>query len=118
MYVHTLIYGWFPKHICARMTILTIALRTDLNGWIGLAFILVENSSKQLKRFFLANGKGTRVHRQCILKIYTLSISRDERGFPLTQYITNGGISHARYTITHFKQHHRVLRLISNRMSV
>ena len=46
------------------------------------------------------------------------SISRDERGFPLTQYITNGGISRARYTITHFKHHHRVLRLISNRMSV
>ena len=46
------------------------------------------------------------------------SISRDERGFPLTQYITNGGISRAGYTITHFKHHHRVLRLISNRMSV
>ena len=28
------------------------------------------------------------------------------------------GISRARYTITHFKYHHRVLRLISNRMSV
>ena len=26
------------------------------------------------------------------------SINRDERGFPLTQYITNGGISRARYT--------------------
>ena len=46
------------------------------------------------------------------------SISRDERGFPLTQYITNGRISQARYTITHFKHHHRVLRLISNRMSI
>ena len=46
------------------------------------------------------------------------SISRDERGFPLTQYITNGGISRARYTITHFKHHHRVLRVISNRISV
>ena len=46
------------------------------------------------------------------------SISRDERGFPLTQYITNGRISRARYTITHFKHHHRVLRLISNKMSV
>ena len=31
------------------------------------------------------------------------SISRDERGFPLTQYITKGGISRARYTITNFK---------------
>ena len=46
------------------------------------------------------------------------SISRDERGFPLTQYILNGRISRARYTITHFKHHHRILRLISNRMSV
>ena len=41
-----------------------------------------------------------------------------KRGFPLTQYITNGGISRARYTITHFKHYHRVLRLISCRMSV
>ena len=46
------------------------------------------------------------------------SINRDERSFPLMQYITNGGISRARNTITHFKHHHRVLRLISNRMSV
>ena len=46
------------------------------------------------------------------------SINRDERGFPLTQYITNGGISSARNTSTHFKHNHRVLRLISNRMSV
>ena len=46
------------------------------------------------------------------------SISRDERGFPLMQYITNGGISRARNTIIHFKHHNRVLRLISNRMSV
>ena len=46
------------------------------------------------------------------------SISRDERGFPLTQYITNGRISQARYTVTHFKHHYPVLWLISNRMSV
>ena len=46
------------------------------------------------------------------------SISRDERDAPLTQYITNAGITRARYTITHFKHHHHVLRLISNRMSV
>ena len=44
-------------------------------------------------------------------------INRDERGFPLTHYITNCGISRSRNTITHFKQYHRVLRLISNRMS-
>ena len=46
------------------------------------------------------------------------SISKDERGFPLTQYITNGRISHGGYTFTHFKHHHRVLRLISYRMGV
>ena len=46
------------------------------------------------------------------------SISRDEPDSPLTQYITNAGISRARYTIEHFKHHHRVLRLISNRMCV
>ena len=46
------------------------------------------------------------------------SISRDERGCPLAQNITNGRISRARYIITHFKAHHRVVRLISNRMSV
>ena len=45
-------------------------------------------------------------------------ICRDEPDSPLTQHITNAGISRARYTITHFKHHHRILRLISNRMSV
>ena len=46
------------------------------------------------------------------------SISKDERGFPLTQYITNGRISRGGYTFTHFKHHHRVLRLISYSLSV
>ena len=46
------------------------------------------------------------------------SISRDERDAPLTQYTTNPRITRARYTITHFKHHHRVLRLISNQISV
>ena len=46
------------------------------------------------------------------------SISRDEGDSPLKQYITNTGISRVRYSITHFKYHHRVLRLISYRMSV
>ena len=46
------------------------------------------------------------------------SISKDERGFPLTQYITNGRISRGGYTFTHFKHHHSVLRLISYRMGV
>ena len=39
------------------------------------------------------------------------SISRDERDAPLTQYITNAEISRARYTITYFKHHHRVLAM-------
>ena len=46
------------------------------------------------------------------------SISKDERGFPLTQYITNGRISRGGYTFTHFKHHHSVLWLISYSMSV
>ena len=46
------------------------------------------------------------------------SISRDEPDSSLTQYITNAGISRARYTIMLFKHHHRVIRLISNRISV
>ena len=46
------------------------------------------------------------------------SISRDKADSLSTQYITNGGISRARYTITHFKHHHRVLQLIANQMSV
>ena len=46
------------------------------------------------------------------------SISKDERGFPLTQYITNGRTSRGGYTFTHFKHHHHVLRLISYSMSV
>ena len=54
----------------------------------------------------------------CFLQQYIIesvdSISRDEPDSPSTQYITNAGISRARYTITHFKHHHRVLRLISN----
>ena len=52
------------------------------------------------------------------LKQYAQVISRDERDAPLTQYITNAGISRAGNTIAHFKHDHRVLRLISNRMSV
>ena len=44
------------------------------------------------------------------------SISRDERDTPFTQYIANTGITRARYTITHFKHHHRVVLMISNRI--
>ena len=54
-----------------------------------------------------------------IFKMFFRSlISKDERGFPLTQYITNGRISRDGYTFTHFKHHHRVLRLISYSMSI
>ena len=45
------------------------------------------------------------------------SISRDEPDSPFMQYITNAEISRARYTSTLFKHNHRVLRLISNRIS-
>ena len=48
----------------------------------------------------------------------SLAIIIESVAVPLTQYITNAGISRARYTIMHFKYHHRVLRLISNQMSV
>ena len=53
------------------------------------------------------------VLRQCTIIESVDSISRDERDAPLTQYITNAGITHTRYTITHFKHHHRVLWLIT-----
>ena len=46
------------------------------------------------------------------------SISKDERGLPFTQYITNGRISRGGYTFTHCKHDHRVLRLISYSMDV
>ena len=62
-------------------------------------------------------GELFRWTQQHILSIIE-SVDSDERDSPLTQYVTNAGISRARYTIMHFKHHHRVLRLISNRMSV
>ena len=51
-------------------------------------------------------------------KCFSFLLSRDEPDSPLTQHITNAGISRARHTITHFKHHQRVVRLISNRISV
>ena len=66
----------------------------------------------------LEGGRGYNKRILLIIIESVDSINRDERGFPLTQYITNRGISCARNTITHFKHHHRVLWLISNRMSV
>ena len=47
------------------------------------------------------NPRCVHAHRGLINIIESVdSISRDERGYPLTQYITNGGISRAGYTIT------------------
>ena len=74
--------------------------------------------------FWLAWSKESRRFEKDILlkliyhRVDTDSISRDEPDSPLTQYITNAGISRARYTITLFKHQHRVLRLIFNRISV
>ena len=70
--------------------------------------------------FIIASGASYLVRSMpALLYIYIIesvdSISKDERGFPLTQYITNGRISRGGYTFTH---HHRVLRLIFYRMSV
>ena len=64
---------------------------------------------------FLFTSLYHRVH--CIIESVD-SISKDERGFPLTQYISNGRISRGGYTFTHFNHDHRVLRLISYSMSV
>ena len=46
------------------------------------------------------------------------SISRDEPDSPLTQYITNAGISRARYTVTLFKHHHRVMADFQSNMCI
>ena len=62
------------------------------------------------------HNKHIRIARRIIELVD--SISRDEPDSPLKQYITNAGISRARYTIMLFKHHHHVLRLISNRISV
>ena len=67
----------------------------------------------------LLNGGAVSIRGNTVIIIESVdSISKDERGFPLTQYITNGRISRGAYTFTHFKHHHLVLRLISYSMSV
>ena len=77
---------------------------------------------KEILSHLLADAEARSLVSDSFPKMHIIesvdSISKDERGFPLTQYITNGRISRARYTITHFKHHHRVLRLISYRVSV
>ena len=83
---------------------------------------LIESGKKRLyksKSYFIRIELITHFAKLKDINIESVdSISRDERAYPLTQYITNGGISCARYTITHFKYAHHVLRLISNKMSV
>ena len=54
------------------------------------------------------NNSNTLENRNPIIESVD-SMSRDERDSPLMQYITNAGISRARYTITHFKHYHRVV---------
>ena len=60
---------------------------------------------------------GFSLYMLCIIE-FVDSISMNERDFSYTHYITIAGISHGRYTIMHFKHHHRVLQMISNRMSI
>ena len=67
----------------------------------------------------ITNNLRMHLKRKCWLADVTIiesldSISRDDRDSPWTQYVINIGISHGRYTITHFKHHYRVLQLISN----
>ena len=67
----------------------------------------------------LCNTKPPTPNTVAFLVLYIIielvdSISRDEPDSPLTQYITNAGISRARYTITHFK-HHIILTCCSAR---
>ena len=74
-------------------------------------------SKCQQKHYSRATLSWARTIYMYVLIIESVdSISRVERVFPLTQYITNGEISRAGYTVTHFKHHHRVLQLISNRI--
>ena len=105
-YLHTETTGYFPTTTTAK-PILHMAVTYSTTGIIKCLLILLFYS-------YIPSGQLLDQYHRVSID----SISRGERGFPLTQYITNGGISRARYTITHFKHDHRVLRLISNRMSV
>ena len=103
-YLHTETTGYFPTTTTAKPTLhMTVTYSTT--GIIKCLLILLFYSYIPLGQLL------DQYHRVAVD-----STSRDERCFPLTQYITNGGISRAMYTITHFKHHHRVLQLISNRM--
>ena len=69
--------------------ILTFPYSTCISSFFGS---IIPTSLFILKMFFSCS-----YHR-----VGRLYIRWDERGFPLTQYITNGRTSRARYTITHF----------------
>ena len=105
--------GYFPTTTTAKPT-LHMAVTYSTTGIIKCLLIL-------LFYIYIPSGQLLdqyhRVGRLYIIESVD-SISKDERGFPLTQYITNGRISHGAYTFTHFKHYHRVLRLISYSMSI
>ena len=88
-------------------------------GWSAL-FYAVSGGYLEMTQLLITAGADIllkdKVYRIIIESVD--SISKDERGFPLTKYITNGRISRGGYSFTHFKPHHRVLRLISYSMSV
>ena len=90
----------------------------------GIFAYLLRAHIRNIKRRIYVSARGHELSGRVRAKAYTCiiiesvdSISRDEPDSPLTQYITNAGISRDRYTITHFKHHHRVPRLISNRIT-
>ena len=90
-----------------------------IRRYIGILIIIINFPYSTCIRSFFGSSILTSLF---ILRIRIIesvdSISKDERGFPLTQYITNGRISRGGYTFTHFKHYHRVLRLISYSMSI
>ena len=90
-----------------------------IRRYIDILIIIINFPYSTCIRSFFGSSTLTSLF---ILKMYIIesvdSISKDERGFPLTQYITKGRISRVGYTFTHFKHHHRVLRLICYRMGV
>ena len=61
-------------------------------------------NERQKIRHYRARSNEERRRIRRIIELVE-SISRDEPDSLLTQYITNAGISHARYTITHFKHY-------------
>ena len=97
------------RYIDILIIIINFPYSTCIRSFFGSSIL---TSLFIFKMFF----RSLRIRIRIIESVDT--ISKDERGFPLTQYITNGRISRGGYTFTHFKHHHRVLRLISYRMGV